>query len=170
MWQFTNQILLRKFLILSVLLITGGFALSACTLGRQNLSVSQQLMNSSDHSLATFVLRGKNYRFEIVNTNASTEQGLSGRAQIGSDGLLFAFPQLEYQRFWMKEMKFDLDLIWLQDLKIIDITPQVPHPTQQNPALPVYVPKLPVNQVLELPAGQAAAWKLQLGDTFALSQ
>ena|SRR5476651_830019 len=127
-------------------------------------SALQQL---PDHSFTTLKLGSRQLKVEVVNTAASTEQGLSDRDQIGSDGMLFVFPQKSLQRFWMSKMKFDLDFIWLDDLKVVDLTKNVPHPQQSGDNnLPIYAPKAPVNQVLEVPAGSIDNWQLKIGDTF----
>lgn len=103
---------------------------------------------------------------EVVTEPQSIAQGLSGRSELGSDGLLFIFPRSEKHVFWMKEMQFGLDLIWLRDNEIIEITPQVPPPLPTTPLedLPTYQPDQPVDMVLEVVAGQAKQWNLQTGD------
>jgi uncharacterized membrane protein (UPF0127 family) len=120
----------------------------------------------TDHGLLAISLGQKNLTVEIVNTAASITQGLSGREQIGSDGMLFLLPQTTIPTFWMKEMKFDLDFIWLKNNQVVDITRDVPHPDPETPltALPIYSPPGPINMVLEVNAGQAAVWKIEPGD------
>jgi hypothetical protein len=78
-------------------------------------------LSVTDHSFADMQLGDKSFKFEVVNTEQSTSQGLSNRSEIGSDGLFFAFPQTGFQRFWMKEMLFDLDIIWLKDLQVVGV-------------------------------------------------
>lgn len=103
---------------------------------------------------------------EVVNTAASITQGLSGRSEIGADGMLFVFSQPMMPRFWMKEMQFPLDLIWINQGKIVDITENVPAPEPGTKLddLPTYAPAAPVDWVLEVPAGIAAQYELQVGD------
>jgi phosphatidylglycerol---prolipoprotein diacylglyceryl transferase len=106
-------------------------------------------------------------KIEVVNSSRSHEQGLSDRDEIGSDGMLFIFPQKGVHRFWMKDMKFDIDMIWILDGEVRGITSNVKHPELgKNTAsqLEVYKPPQEINQVLEVPAGEAGRWKLQVGD------
>ncbi len=152
------------FFVCGVVLLTG------CQGQTDQLQSNNKLLASQDHSFATVSLNNHNYRFEVVNTPTSTTQGLSGRDQIGSDGLLFIFPRFDFQQFWMKEMKFDLDFVWLANLKIVDLTANVPHPASVTERLPIYSPKVQVNEVLELPAGTISKWQLTTGDTFVLSK
>lgn len=106
---------------------------------------------------------------EVVNTDASRELGLSGRSAIGSDGMLFIFPLAEKHLFWMKDMSFSLDLLWMHQGKIVDITHDVPFPTaEENKTgqLPTYGPPQPVSIILEIPAGTSRNLNLQPGDSF----
>jgi uncharacterized membrane protein (UPF0127 family) len=138
----------------------------------QSLNSTEFLLNQvKDRQKLTFLYQQKGLIFEVVNTDQSIRQGLSGRETIGSDGMLFIFSQKYRQNFWMKEMLFDLDLVWLSDLQVVEITRNVPKPPQPSTPesqLPNYAPQTPINMVLELPAGEAKKMKLQVGDTFIL--
>lgn len=108
---------------------------------------------------------------ELVNTQSSIEQGLSGRAELGADGMLFVFAQKHIPSFWMKEMQFDLDFVWLSGGQVVDLTANVPAPAPNTPLseLPTYSPVQPVDWVLELPAGLIEQWQIKLSDIFVLS-
>ncbi len=101
---------------------------------------------------------------EVVKTTDSITLGLSGRSEIGADGMLFVFQQAMMPRFWMKEMQFPLDIIWISSGKVVDITEQVPAPDPNTPLdeLPTFAPRAPVEWVLEVPAGTAEknSWKV----------
>ncbi len=143
--------------------------LTACSSASTQSAPNKQLMTLPDHSFISLTLPSQQLKVEVVNTAESTAQGLSDRTAIGSDGLLFAFPQKEYQRFWMNKMVFDLDLVWLSDLQVVDITANVPYPRTKDTRLPTYSPQKPVNEVLEILAGTAQKWNLKIGDTFGYS-
>lgn len=95
---------------------------------------------------------------EVVNTQASITQGLSGRPAIGADGMLFILPAPQMTSFWMKQMQFDLDLVWIKDEKVVSITADVPQPAADSnqTQLPTYPSPGIVDMILELPAGKAA--------------
>lgn len=103
---------------------------------------------------------------EVVNTPQSITQGLSGRDEIGADGMLFIFDQPRRPSFWMKEMKFNLDLIWIRDMKIIEITENVLAPDENTPLnqVPTYSPQQPVDMVLEVAVGRVKDWGIEVGD------
>lgn len=104
---------------------------------------------------------------EVVLKPESTTLGLSGRDAIGADGMLFLLPQKRVATFWMKEMKFDIDIIWIANGKIVGIAPNVPKPAPETQLedLPLYSSPEAVQAVLEVPAGQAQAYNLEVGDT-----
>ncbi|GIK84440.1 MAG: hypothetical protein BroJett025_10620 [Patescibacteria group bacterium] len=109
---------------------------------------------------------------EIVNTVESTTLGLSGRPEIGTDGMLFIFPTKEVRYFWMKDMQFDIDIVWIADGKVVTVTPSVPKPLPETPdfRLETYSTGEPVNMVLELPSNDAQRLNISSGDVVQLVQ
>ena len=101
---------------------------------------------------------------EITQTARDRERGLSGRDAIGeADGMLFVFPEAGRHGIWMKDMRFDIDIVWVADRKIIDIAPRVPY-VQTTQELPIYYPRLPADWVIEVPAGTAEREGWKIGD------
>lgn len=112
-------------------------------------------------------IENKKIFVEIVNTPEKMRQGLSGRNKLNDNqGMLFNFlGSLEKQPgFWMKDMEFDLDIIWIKDKKIIGITPNISHPKSINDALPLYYPPSDIDMALEVNAGWSKKNKIKIGD------
>ncbi len=69
-------------------------------------------------------------KVDIANTNETREKGLSGKKELKeNEGMLFIFEQPSKNYFWMKDMNFPIDIIWLdENLKVIyikkDATPE----------------------------------------------
>jgi len=105
------------------------------------------------------------FTYELAITPEQLTQGLSGRDPLPSlHGMLFVFDHEEQFKFWMKEMKFPLDLIWIDNKTVVDITKNAPIPVPgQN--LPLYSPKKAVNRVLEVTAGTADQYNIKEGDS-----
>jgi uncharacterized membrane protein (UPF0127 family) len=105
---------------------------------------------------------------QIVSSSAEMEQGLSGREKLSdTEGMLFDFHSTHITRpiFWMKDMKFNLDLIWIYKNQIISITKNVPillDTDIQNP--PTYSPPSDIDMVLEVDAGWSDAHNIKTGD------
>lgn len=121
---------------------------------------------------------GKEILFvETVSDEKKMQTGLSGRQSLGeNEGMLFDFKTSQTNlNFWMKDMLFNIDIIWIADKKIIGITPNVPRPHepsaqsdggQASPIknLPLYSPPSPVTQVLEVNAGWSKKNGIKVGD------
>ncbi len=127
---------------------------------------------------------------EIATTPGEQQQGLSGReALTDNEGMLFDFrptpPSLPLPRggiknnsppyqggvegglrpgFWMKDMKFSLDLIWIKNQTIIAITKNVPYPKNGAAQLPLYYPPSAIDSVLEVNAGWTDRHQIVVGD------
>lgn len=104
---------------------------------------------------------------EVADTDKERTQGLSGRPSLPRDrGMLFVFSSKNRYSFWMKEMKFPLDFIWIDKDKVVDLTPNVPYP--KNGESPVsIIPKVPVDKVLEVNAGVIDSSQVKIGDQLA---
>ncbi|MBI4708673.1 MAG: DUF192 domain-containing protein [Candidatus Portnoybacteria bacterium] len=102
---------------------------------------------------------------EIADTAEKRKKGLSGRDPLTeNEGMLFIFDESGIYGFWMKEMKFSLDLIWVDGDKIVDITKDVPAPASDSEELKVYNPSQEINKVLEVNAGWAGRHNIKMGD------
>lgn len=108
------------------------------------------------------VLGGKVFAAEIANTNELRERGLSGRAAIGeSDAMVFVFPTDGQHLFWMKDMGFSIDMIWLDaDKRIVHIAKNAtPESYPQT-----FGPASPTRYVVEIQAGVSDKLGLNVGD------
>jgi uncharacterized membrane protein (UPF0127 family) len=99
----------------------------------------------------------------FARTDAERSLGLGDRQSLPADeGMLFVFDQPGYYGFWMKDMHFPIDMIWLDaDFRIVRIAADVA--TSSYPA--VFSPDSPSSYVLETDAGYAAANGLAPGET-----
>lgn len=76
-----------------------------------------------------------------------------------SCGMIFLFDQPGYYNFWMKDMKFPLDFIWIAGDKIIDIDENIP-PDYSS----VLKPNVPIDKVLEVNAGICEGYGIEIGE------
>ena len=112
-------------------------------------------------------------KVEVANTKAKRSKGLSGRAALPeNEGLLFLFPEPGRNPFWMKELKFPLDFIWIKGDNVVDLLENVPVPAAgvKDADLPIYTPKEDADKVLELNAGAIQKYNIKVGDTFTIEQ
>lgn len=112
------------------------------------------------------VLDGQTIQVTIAQDDATRELGLGGRTGLGShEGMLFVFQQDGYYAFWMKDMKFSIDMVWFSaDGTVVYIQPDVSPSTYPD----AFKPSVPERYVLELPAGFAAQYNVHVGDRATL--
>lgn len=90
---------------------------------------------------------------EIANTPETRERGLSGRESIAKNrGMLFAFKKPDIYCFWMKDMKFSIDILWLRDDGTVTQIAENAMPTAQPERI---CPKEAGRYVLEVASGVA---------------
>lgn len=125
---------------------------------------------------------GEKIFVEIASTSAAQEQGLSGKSKlteinknqkIETEGMLFVFSKSETLNFWMKDMSFDLDMVWLdENLKIVHIekNAQAGSYNKQNPAESTIFTNgnSLAKYVLEINSGLSSRLNLKVGDTLIM--
>lgn len=158
--------------VIGVVILTGKQVLDRrYTSTNRNASVVEEpeedMSTITDHQVIDLTIGDAKLSVEVVNTPESRQRGLSGRDQIGSDGMLFIFPDLTQTRFWMIEMQFGLDFVWIADNKVIGLTENVPPPAPGTPVaeLPTYGPSSSFDTVLEVPEGSIRRLGIELGDS-----
>ncbi len=117
------------------------------------------------HDNAPYVtICGTDIMVELATSTAAVQKGLSGRLSLAPDnGMLFIFAKPAIYRFWMPDMYFPLDMIWIDNGRVVDISKNVT--TTFNPASPIfYTPKVPAEDVLEVNAGFSDAHGIEPGD------
>jgi uncharacterized membrane protein (UPF0127 family) len=103
----------------------------------------------------------------IADTDITRSHGLSNVTSLAkNEGMLFMFPQPGIYTFWMKDMKFALDFIWVNNGKVVQIDANIPAPDINTPdnQLKLYKSKFPVDSVLEVNAGFALKSNIKVGD------
>ncbi len=103
------------------------------------------------------------FEVESAISNEEKRQGLMERESLDEQaGMLFIYEEEAVRSFWMKNMNFPIDLIWINKNKtIVGIEESLP-PCKDNCQL--YESPQAIS-VLEIKAGLASALKLRTGDT-----
>ena len=103
------------------------------------------------------------FNIEVVKSTYDIEKGLSGREKIADNqGMLFEFKDYDIRNFWMKDMKFPLDILFIDNEIIKEITTLL---KPENGTTPSYTSQNKVNYVLELNAGAINKYKISVGNT-----
>lgn len=130
------------------------------------LNTPKQIIDQS-FSVRDIRIAEKNYSVYEARTPIQREIGLSAFNSIkDNEGMLFYFDDLGRPAFWMKNMKFPIDIIWLKDWTVIQITPDIA--VEPNDKFTDYLPQHDVNEVLEIKAGQSQKDGIKVGDVLEL--
>ena len=111
---------------------------------------------------AEWTLNDKTMNLLVASTSAEQELGLGQRPSLASTtGMIFVFDAPGSYPFWMKDMSFPLDIIWLdQNFKIIHIEKNLSPSTFPN----AYTSDSPAQYVIEVNAGFTGQNSLSVGD------
>lgn len=115
---------------------------------------------------------GEKVHVRIADDPQERQIGLSETAKLGDkEGMLFLFDKKGYPSFWMKGMEFPIDIIYLNDTKVVTIYKNVQPPKSEDEMemLPTYPATNTSNRVLEVPAGFADKHGVKVGDTVTFS-
>ena len=125
-----------------------------------NQSFAEEIVYS--HAIVT-TSTGEEIPVEVADTLKKRSLGLGKRTSLKKGwGMLFVFEKRKPHRFWMKDMQFPLDIIWLDNHRIVHIIHNAkPANSRDEPA--VMTSPVPVNFVLEIAAGRAAKLRLKTG-------
>lgn len=110
----------------------------------------------------------KTFLVEVIRDKEGLRKGLSLRESMTEDhGMLFVLDDSRQHAFWMKGMRFPLDIIFIgKNMKITEILENL----QPCERCPLYVPKEHPAYALELNAGQARKQSLSVGDTLVIEK
>ncbi len=125
--------------------------------------ISKMLFVDWTRSKGLVEIDGQTFRVEIAATSIEQAQGLSGRVSLAPDaGMLFVFSHMTTPAFWMHEMEFPLDMVWISGGKIVGISKNLPPATFGETT--IYNPPQPVDRVLEINAGLSDRYGFRVGD------
>jgi hypothetical protein len=100
---------------------------------------------------------------EVADTPARQQRGLSGRPSLPpGQGMLFVYAEPDRRGFWMPDMHFPIDIVWIRAGRIVHVESDVPHVV--SGPLPVYRPRETADRVLEVAAGTAERLGWRVGD------
>jgi uncharacterized membrane protein (UPF0127 family) len=170
-WDFSQvfkQIILPLLGVAVFIILVGLFVQKSSSLHFLNFPPQ-----SSPVSQKTIRVGDKNVLVEVVSTPSTRSKGLSGRSSLAQNsGMLFIFDKKDITpSFWMKDMLIPLDIIWIDDGKIVVIDKNVSAPKAgvSDSELKVYSPGKPVDYVLEMNADFCDDNNIKVGDSVDLS-
>ena len=102
---------------------------------------------------------------ELMVEPGDRAMGLMFRPSLPQDrSLLFVFDEPDFHGIWMKNCRFPIDIVWLDEQrKVVHVAEAFP-PCKKDPC-PSYAPLRRAAYVVEMNAGQARKQKVELGST-----
>lgn len=112
--------------------------------------------------LPEILVDGTPVKVLVADTAEEHMRGLSGHDPLPlNQGMLFIFQDEGVRKIWMKEMKFPIDVMWIDAGGVI----QYMESNVQPETYPeVFGPDYPVSFVLEMPAGFVEVYNIEVGD------
>jgi uncharacterized membrane protein (UPF0127 family) len=148
---------IKKYLLVAVIIILFAF-------GLMYVSYMSQVKSMIEKSQGiTWEKNGRSVHLEVAGTPLSRYQGLSDRSSLCEDcGMLFVFSDSSERSFVMRNMKFPLDIIFINNNVVTKIYRDLP--PEGNDPKNIYSSNGPADMVLELNAGEANRLNLQEGE------
>ncbi len=122
---------------------------------------------SQKNEIKNIKIGEKEYKLEVVTTSEDLRKGLSKFENIEEyQGMLFIFDTPGRWSIWMKDMKFNIDIIFLkQNNEVVTVFQNVKFETHENVfQYRKYLPELDSKYVIELKEGEIEKNKIKLGD------
>lgn len=120
-------------------------------------------IKTNNQSISKVKINNKIIKVEIADEPDERTRGLSYRDSLCDDcGMLFIFPEKKVKSFWMKDMNFPIDIIWIDDDQIVKIDKNL----KPEGIMPkeTYSSEVPVNYVLELNTNFSINYNIKIGD------
>ena len=116
-------------------------------------------------------IKGNTWSVEMATSSLQQARGLSGRTGLGpNDGMLFVFNGGGVQNFWMKDMNFSLDMIWISGNTVAGFAQDAePQPGAPLWKLKIYTSPYNVDKVLEVVDGTVAKYNIKVGDIVTIA-
>jgi uncharacterized protein len=141
------NVFMKRFILIFCFSI---LTLSACA-KKENLVLNKNTVRVNGHGFAV----------EIADTSEKQIQGLSGRVDLAENsGMLFVYNDYNIRLFWMKEMRFPLDIVWIKDNLVIGCSEKVPVLDKEGHISRVESPG-EANYVLEINAGLCGKYDIK---------
>jgi len=119
---------------------------------------------------ATVTINEQTFDVEVADEDEERIKGLSDRDSLDKDkGMIFIFEEKSKYGFWMKNVNFPLDLIYISDNTIVDIVKNAEPVAEDSTDIQIYEPKEDANYVLEIYGGLSDEYGFEIGNEVTFS-
>ncbi len=148
---------MKKLVIVYIVLIIAVILLAVFKFGGKIPSFS--LFSNAEANI-----NGTKISLLLAKSDQDRIKGLSGHKKLDNNqGMLFVWDKKGVYPFWMKNMLFSIDIIYIDDNTVVYVVQNAPAPSGQTQILTIYKPDQPANYVLEVNAGTAQKLGIKKG-------
>lgn len=142
--------------------LLGASRFSAGARAPANIEPRSGGVSSSSSETIPLTIGGSVFIAEVARTPSELSRGLGLRPSLATDrAMLFVFPASEYQGIWMKDMRFPIDILWLDDTgEVADAREEVAPETFPK----IFVPSRKSRFVIELSSGTVKKTGVKVGE------
>jgi uncharacterized protein len=134
---------MTKIILILFLLLTG------CTQKQNHVNINGHIIN-----------------IEVVDTESKKTEGLSNRNILCPEcGMLFIFDKPGNYGFWMKDMNFPLDFVFINNNRVIDLKQNISPETYPS----TITASSAFDKVLEVNSGYVSKYNLKIGQSISLT-
>ena len=112
---------------------------------------------------------GRSFVVAVADEPAEWQRGLSG--QEAQRMMLFVFPDSQQRSFWMQDMLYSIDIVWVDQGRVVAVDSDLPLPGEAaDQDLPRFISPQPVDMVLEIPVDfrRESGINIERGDTIMI--
>jgi uncharacterized protein len=152
------------FVLILLLLVFGKGFTSVGFLGQES-TPSANIFQSKNFTVVN--VNDLTVNAKLLTDNKSRSKGLSGVDSLPlNEGMLFVFDKSAIYTFWMKDVKFSIDIIWIdKDKKVVHIVESaLVEESKKDSELQMYRPNEQAKYVLEVNAGLLKLHNIKIGD------
>ena len=158
LWQKNKKSFITLGALVLVLLAFSSFSFFYT----QNKNLAER--NIENEIFSSIRIQNKDFTILVSDTAEELTLGLGGRNDLNEAGMLFIFPEVGKHGIWMKDMRFAIDIFWLdENFWIIKVEKN----TSPDTFPKTFYPEEPVKYVFETKSGFAENWGLKVGDTLS---
>lgn len=120
-----------------------------------------------DYERRSVKLGKAHYKLYVADSEPKRMRGLSEVEKMPTDqGMVFIFEEPDTYGFWMKDMNFPLDMIFLRDQQVVDVKENILPSTFPQ----IFYPIAAADAVIELHIGQIQKSGIHIGDSIKVSK
>ena len=128
--------------------------------------VSKRVYSFAGNRIVPVNIKNNIFYAEFVSSSQKMQKGLGGRVDMCENcGMLFEFQKSSQHTFWMKNMQFPLDILWISKNEIVYIEKNI-----KPDLVGILIPNSDADKVLELNAGTVDDLGIEVGDSIAFEK